>query len=51
MPEIPSIQEFGVGGSGNQGIPWLHRKFKTSLGYMRPCFKTKQNKTDLESNF
>jgi hypothetical protein len=32
-----------MGGSEVQSLPWLHSKFKASLGYMKPCFKkTKQ---------
>lgn len=30
-------------GSGNQGQPGLHNKFKNSLDYMRPCLKTNKN--------
>lgn len=35
----------GSGGSGVQGPPWLHIKFKAILGYLRPCLKTNQIKT------
>lgn len=34
----------GTGGSGAEGHPWLHRKFKTSLSYKRPCLKFKKKK-------
>lgn len=29
-----------IGESEVQGYPWLHGKFESSLGCMRPCFKT-----------
>ena len=34
-----SIQEIEAGGSGIQGYPWLHRKSKVSLVYVKLCLK------------
>lgn len=36
---IPAIQRLEAGGSEVQGHPRLHREFKVSLEYTRPCFK------------
>ncbi|CAO2629708.1 hypothetical protein LEMLEM_LOCUS20606 [Lemmus lemmus] len=35
----PSTREVKVGEAGVQDQPWLHRKFKDSLGYMKTCPK------------
>lgn len=40
----PSLWEVGAEGSGVQGHPWLHRKVKANLAYMKPCLTKKQNK-------
>lgn len=39
-----STLEVGAEGSGVQGHPWLHRKVKANLAYMKPCLTKKQNK-------
>lgn len=43
---MPVIPEFGAeaGRAEIQGHSWLHSKFKTSLGYKRPCLKMKERK-------
>lgn len=37
-------REGGVGDQEFKGHPWLHSKFKTIMGYMRPCFKNTNKK-------
>lgn len=36
-----NTREVETGGSELQGHPWLHREFKTSLGYRGPCLTIK----------
>lgn len=38
------------GGSEVQDLPWLHREFEISLGYMRPLSKTNKQKTKIKMN-
>lgn len=38
----PSTWEVEVGGSGIQGLPRLHSKYRESLDYMWPCLKMNQ---------
>ena len=46
-----NTQEANVGRSDVQGYPWLHKTFKSSLGYMELYFKnkTRQNKTNKQT--
>lgn len=41
----PCTQEAEAGGQAVQGHNWLHSKFKTSLGYVRPCLKQQLQKS------
>ena len=43
-----STWQIEAGGSSVGGHSWLHSDPKASLGYMRSCLKSKQNKKDRE---
>lgn len=37
-----------TGGSGIQGHSWIHSKFSTSLGFVRPCPKEEQKVEEMK---
>lgn len=40
----PGTWDVEAGRSGVQGRPWLHRKYKATLGYLRPLLKMREKK-------
>lgn len=45
----PATWKVEAGVSGVQGYPWLLRKFKPSLGYVRPYLKNRRQNKPLTS--
>jgi hypothetical protein len=41
---------FGKWGKEAEGLPWLHSGLEASMGYIRPCLKTKQKKLFFKNN-